>query len=225
MGGFNMNRNLQGNNHMAVKFCGFTQIDDVTHAIKLGVNAIGLVFYPDSPRAVTIEQAKKLVNAIPAFTVVVALVVNMSEQALINLADHVPFDVIQFHGDETAEQCAVLAQSVFKRWIKAIRVRDDDTADSILAQIQQLQAHGASGVLLDLYHPDKFGGTGERFDWQKIPKHSPLPIILAGGLTVDNVAQTKNLPIYGVDVSGGIEHRKGVKSVQKMTDFIKVLKN
>lgn len=208
----------------AVKFCGFTQADDIKNAVSLGVDAIGLVFYPPSPRAVTPEQASELAKAVPAFTTIVALVVNMPEQDLVYLAHHVPFDVVQFHGDETPFACQLMADRICKRWIKAIRVKDDDTSDTILAQIAELKSFGASGVLLDLYHPDKFGGTGERFDWDKIPKDSPLPIILAGGLTVDNVGKTRDLPIDGVDVSGGIESAKGVKSLQKMTDFLAKVK-
>lgn len=208
----------------AVKFCGFTQVEDIKNAVSLGVDAIGLVFYPPSPRAVTPEQASELAKAVPAFTTIVALVVNMPEQDLVYLAHHVPFDVVQFHGDETPFACQLMADRICKRWIKAIRVKDDDTSDTILAQIAELKSFGASGVLLDLYHPDKFGGTGERFDWDKIPKDSPLPIILAGGLTVDNVSKTRDLPIDGVDVSGGIESAKGVKSLQKMTDFLTKVK-
>lgn len=198
-------------------------MDDIKNAVNLGVDAIGLVFYPPSPRAVSIEQAQILVKAVPAFTTVVALVVNMSEPELVALTKQVPCDVIQFHGDESPLLCKLMAERIGKRWIKAIRVKDTDTSDSILAKVGELQDCGASGVLLDLYHPDKFGGTGERFDWDKIPDNSPLPIILAGGLTAENVAKTKDLPIYGVDVSGGIESQKGVKSLEKMTEFINAL--
>ena len=104
---------------MHVKFCGFTRLDDIHAAIQLGVDAVGLVFYPPSPRAVTIEQAQTLTRAIPAFVSVVALVVNMSKDELMQLAGQVSFDIIQFHGDESAEQCQALAASVSKRWIKA----------------------------------------------------------------------------------------------------------
>lgn len=208
-----------------IKFCGFTQTDDIKNAINLGVDAIGLVFYPPSPRAVSVEQAQTLIKAVPAFTTIVALVVNMSETELMSLARQVAFDVVQFHGDESALACRLMAERIGKRWIKAIRVRDDDDKKSILLKINELYENGASGVLLDLYHPEKFGGTGERFDWEKIPKTSPLPIILAGGLTAQNVAKTKNLPIYGVDVSGGIESTKGIKSLEKMAEFVYQVRN
>ncbi|UNU72878.1 phosphoribosylanthranilate isomerase [Moraxella nasovis] len=205
----------------AVKFCGFTHADDLQIAVSLGVDAVGLVFYPSSPRYVTSKQASELVKDIPAFTTIVALVVNMSEQELVSLAHQVSFDIVQFHGDETPSLCQALANTIHKRWIKALRIKDTDTSETILKQIQTLKDYGASGVLLDAYQADKFGGTGERFDWDKIPKNSPLPIILAGGLTADNVGQaTKNVGVYGVDVSGGIEWQKGRKCREKMAKFL-----
>lgn len=214
--------------HLSVKFCGFTCHDDLQTAVSLGVDAVGLVFYPKSPRHVDFDTAKKLIATLPPFVSVVALVVNMSDDEFGVLVDTVPFDVVQFHGDESPADCERLACLAKKRWYKAIRVQDGDTADSLLNQINALKAHGASGVLLDAYHPDKFGGTGERFDWSKIPKHSPLPIILAGGLMPDNVASiTQNElthRLYGLDVSGSIEKEKGVKCGEKMGRFLKAVK-
>ena len=210
---------------MHVKFCGFTQLSDIQTAAQLGVDAVGLVFYPPSPRAVTIAQAKQLSAAIPAFVSVVALVVNMAEDELMDLANQVPFDIIQFHGDETPEQCQQLASKVNKRWIKALRINaDQDTPDSVRAQIEQFANSGASSILLDAYHPSAYGGTGQRFDWNIIPKDSALPVILAGGLDTDNVMSTSALPIYGVDVSGGIEVSKGKKDAAKMRAFMKAVK-
>ena len=211
---------------MHVKFCGFTQLADVQTAAQLGADAVGLVFYPPSPRAVTSEQARVLVKAVPAFVTVVALVVNMSADELIELANHVPFDVIQFHGDESPEHCQQLAKVVNKRWIKALRINTDiDTPDSVRAQINDFALAGASSILLDAYHQHKYGGTGARFDWSLIPHDSALPIILAGGLNAQNVAATRDLPIYGVDVSGGIEVGKGKKDTAKMRAFMKAVKH
>lgn len=208
----------------AVKFCGITNLNDLNAAIKVGVDAIGLVFYPPSPRAVDIQQAQSLAKAVPAFTTVVALVVNIDVIDLTQLAEQVPFDVIQFHGDESPQQCQMLAHQVNKRWIKAIRVTKDHTAAELSHMIDELHECGASGVLLDAYHPDKFGGTGEQFDWQIIPTHTTLPIILAGGLTPDNVSEAaRHLAIYGVDVSGGIERHKGQKDSDKMCAFMKAV--
>ncbi|MDE4455612.1 phosphoribosylanthranilate isomerase [Psychrobacter sp. DAB_AL62B] len=210
---------------MHVKFCGFTQLSDVRTAAQLDVDAVGLVFYPPSPRAVTIEQAQTLSAAVPAFISVVALVVNMSEDELIKLANNVSFDIIQFHGDESPEQCQQLANSVNKRWIKALRINaEQDTLESVNTQVDNFAAAGASSILLDAYHQHKYGGTGARFDWSLIPKESSLPIILAGGLDADNVARAYELPIYAVDVSGGIEIDKGKKDPAKMRAFMKAVK-
>lgn len=213
---------------LSIKFCGFTRTDDLAVACGLGVDAVGLVYYPPSPRYVDIDSAKRLASSVPAFVSVVVLVVNIEKSELVKLAHDVPFDIIQFHGDETAMQCADLANTVYKRWIKAIRVTDNMTADDILLQITELAKHGASGVILDAYHPKQYGGTGESFDWDKIPENSPLPIYLAGGLTPDNIGMIANSKlacrIAGVDVSGGIEAEKGVKDAQKMRDFAELVR-
>ncbi|OAV23008.1 Phosphoribosylanthranilate isomerase [Moraxella catarrhalis] len=207
-----------------VKFCGLTRPQDVSAAVCVGADAIGLVFYPPSPRAVDILQAKQLVANIPAFVSVVALVVNIDDDTLIKIAQAVNFDIIQFHGDETADECQRQATLVSKRWIKAVRV-DASRYDTEGVQkiIDDYHAKGAASILLDAYHADKFGGTGERFDWSIIPKQSSLPIILAGGLTPNNVALTRQLPIYAVDVSGGIESAKGIKDIDKMRAFMKAV--
>lgn len=210
---------------MYVKFCGFTTLADITTAVQLGVDAVGLVFYPKSSRAVTAEQAAALVKAVPAFTTIVALTVNMSEDELIALADSLDFDLIQFHGDETPDECQKRAKRVNKRWIKALRINaDTETQDSVRAHIDAFAAAGASSILLDAYHAEHYGGTGNRFDWSLIPRDSALPIILAGGLSAQNVAATLDLPIYGVDVSGGIESAKGKKDAAKMRGFMKAVK-
>ncbi|HAO59025.1 MAG TPA: phosphoribosylanthranilate isomerase [Psychrobacter sp.] len=211
---------------MQVKFCGFTQASDVQQAIELGADALGFVFYPPSPRAVTAEQAQSLVRQVPAFISVVALVVNMPQSELVALANTVDFDVIQFHGDESSEQCQQLAKSVNKRWVKALRInKDTHDLQSIQSQIKDYAQAGASSILLDAYHKDAYGGTGERFDWSLIPKDSALPIILAGGLTPDNISDTLKLPIQAVDVSGGIESAKGIKDAGKMAAFIRSVKS
>ncbi len=150
---------------LSVKFCGFTNLADLQAACQLGVSAVGLVYYPPSPRYVDTATAKRLAMSVPAFVSVVVLVVNIDEQSLMDFVTDVPFDILQFHGDETAKRCADLAKLANKRWIKAIRVQETMSADDVLVHIQTLTKHGASGVILDAYHPDKFDGTGERFDW------------------------------------------------------------
>lgn len=214
---------------MAVKFCGLTNQSDIEVATQLGVSAVGLVFYPKSPRYVDCDKAVVLCQKIPAFTTIVALVVNMAQTKLTQLANQVQFDIIQFHGDETADECQKLANMINKRWIKAIRVKPCDDSDSILNQIQALADCGASGVILDTFNDKAFGGTGQRFDWDKIPDNSPLPIYLAGGLNSNNIGDVVGnksfmSKIAGVDVSGGIERERGVKCTVKMGGFMESLR-
>lgn len=209
---------------MHVKFCGITQKSDLAAAVAAGADAIGLVFYPPSPRAITIEAAKSLTRAAPPFTSIVALVVNTSAQELSEICQNVAIDILQFHGDESPTDCQNLARLVNKRWIKALRIDSKrDSKLSISQKIDALYQAGASGVILDAYHQQQFGGTGQRFDWELIPEASALPIILAGGLTPENVSKTSQLPILGVDVSGGIESQKGKKDPAKMRAFMKAV--
>lgn len=198
-----------------VKICGFTRIDDAVYAAQAGADAIGLVFYPPSPRHVEIGQAVQIVNALPAFTSVVALFVDEQDARIREVLAHVAIDYIQFHGDEPAESCRAYG----KRYIKAIRMQDGVDINA-LAEIY----HDAAGLLLDAYHPQAKGGTGSSFDWDLIPKQCALPIILAGGLDAGNakLAVTIAKP-YAVDVSSGVEVEKGIKDCQKIAAFIKAV--
>jgi phosphoribosylanthranilate isomerase len=196
-----------------VKICGFTRVEDAVCAAHLGVDAIGLVFYPPSPRNVDIEQAIKIVNALPAFVSVVALFVDEQETRIREVLEQVSIDCLQFHGDEPAEDCRLFD----KRYIKAVRVQESiDIAG--LAQ----QYHDASGLLLDAYHPGAKGGTGSQFDWELIPGQCSLPVILAGGLDIDNARQAvQTVRPYALDVSSGVEEKKGIKDALKMATFIR----
>ncbi len=198
-----------------VKICGFTQAEDAVFAARLGVDAIGLVFYAPSPRNVDIKQAVNIVNSLPAFTTVVALFVDEQESRIREILSRVPIDCIQFHGDESPQACRLYG----KRYIKAVRMREDT---DVLALAEQY--HDAAGLLLDAYHPDEKGGTGCKFDWELIPNECSLPIILAGGLDRQNIKQAidKTRP-YAVDVSSGVESTKGIKDHDAMTAFIKTI--
>lgn len=198
-----------------VKICGFTRVEDAVFAANLGVDAIGLVFYPPSPRHVEIEQAINIVNALPAFTTVVALFVDEQEARIREVLQHVPVDCIQFHGDESADACRLYG----KRYIKALRMRSD-TDVRALAEYY----HDAAGLLLDAYHPGAKGGTGSQFDWELIPKSCALPIVLAGGLDIFNIDQAiDQVRPYSVDVSSGVEAAKGIKDCDAMAAFIKTI--
>ncbi|WP_262965943.1 phosphoribosylanthranilate isomerase [Methylobacter psychrophilus] len=195
-----------------VKICGFTRVEDAVYAAYSGVDAIGLVFYPPSPRHVEIEQAIKIVNALPAFTSVVALFVDEQEVRIREVLAQVPIDCLQFHGDEPAKACRIYG----KRYIKAIRMQDGIDI-SALADYY----HDAAGLLLDAFHPDAKGGTGNQFDWDMIPGECALPIILAGGLDETNAKQAvQTVKPYALDVSSGVEAKKGIKDSLKMAAFI-----
>jgi phosphoribosylanthranilate isomerase len=195
-----------------VKICGFTRVEDAVCAARLGVDAIGLVFYPPSPRNIGIDQAVKIVNALPAFVSVVALFVDEQESRIREILNRVPIDCLQFHGDEPAEACRLYG----KRYMKAVRMQEGiDIFD--LAR----QYHDAAGLLLDAYHPGTKGGTGSRFDWELIPEQCALPIILAGGLDQSNARQAvQAVRPYALDVSSGVEAEKGVKDASKMAAFV-----
>ncbi|MEX2475542.1 phosphoribosylanthranilate isomerase [Marinobacter sp.] len=195
-----------------VKICGITRSEDVRAAADAGADALGLVFYEPSPRYVSPAQAANLAAATPAFVGVTGLFVNPDRAWVEEVLSAVPLDLLQFHGDESADFCA----SFGKRWIKAVRVRE---AGEIEAAFRRFS--GASGLLVDAWDPQRYGGTGKCFNWSLIPGERPMPLILAGGLASDNVASAvTQVKPWAVDVSGGVEISKGVKSRAKISDFI-----
>ncbi|MCQ2989416.1 phosphoribosylanthranilate isomerase [Pseudomonas tremae] len=194
------------------KICGITRIEDALAAVEAGADAIGLVFYPKSPRAVTVLQARAIIAALPPFVTTVGLFVNASRCELNETLDAVALDMLQFHGDETPEEC----DGYHRPYIKALRVKaGDDIASACRAY------RNARGVLLDTYVEGVPGGTGETFDWALIPDDLDKPVILAGGLTSANVAQAiAQVRPYAVDVSGGVEKSKGIKDREKILAFM-----
>lgn len=194
------------------KICGITRIEDALAAVEAGADAIGFVFYAKSPRAVSVQQARAIIPALPPFVTTVGLFVNASRCELGEILDAVPLDLLQFHGDESAEAC----EEWRRPYIKALRVKaGDDIAAAVAAY------PGASGVLLDTYVEGVPGGTGEAFDWSLIPPDLSKPLILAGGLTPENVADAvARVRPYAVDVSGGVEASKGIKDHAKIRAFI-----
>ena len=198
------------------KICGITRIEDALAAVEAGADALGFVFYAKSPRAVTALQARAIIAALPPFVTTVGLFVNASACELNETLDAVPLDLLQFHGDETPEQC----QGYHRPYIKALRVKaGDDIAGTCKAYA------GASGILLDAYVEGVPGGTGQAFDWSLIPRDLSAPIILAGGLTVENVAGAiVQVRPYAVDVSGGVEKSKGIKDHDKIRAFMQAVR-
>ncbi|WP_405118490.1 phosphoribosylanthranilate isomerase [Pseudomonas leptonychotis] len=198
------------------KICGITRVEDALAAVEAGADAIGLVFYAKSPRAVTVQQARSIINAMPPFVTTVGLFVDASRCELGEILDAVSLDLLQFHGDESPESC----EGYHRPYIKALRVKP---GDDIAAQVALYK--NASGVLLDTYVPGIPGGTGEAFDWELVPEGLSKPIILAGGLTAENVAQAvARVRPYAVDVSGGVEAAKGIKDAQKIRAFMQAVR-
>lgn len=196
-----------------VKICGITRAEDGLAAARAGADAIGLVFHGASSRAVDPDRARAVVAALPPFITVTALFVDPSADDVRCVLESVPVDLLQFHGDEPASFC----RSFGRRYLKALRMREGVDVSAAAKHYED-----SAGLLLDAYREGVAGGTGERFDWDRVPRGLPLPVILAGGLDPDNVADavTRVRP-WGVDVSSGVERAKGVKDAHKIEQFIR----
>ncbi len=198
--------------HTRVKICGITRIEDALTAAQAGADAIGFVFDPKSPRHVHPDQALKITRALPPFVTVVGLFVNAAPDTIEGVLTHVPLDLIQFHGNEKPEQC----RRYHRSYIKAIHMKPDVD----LREMARLYGD-ATGLLLDTYVADAAGGSGQAFDWNRIPRDLGKPVILAGGLTPENVAEAvRKVRPFAVDVSSGVEQGKGIKDAKKISDFI-----
>ncbi|MFT4518579.1 MAG: phosphoribosylanthranilate isomerase [Halioglobus sp.] len=200
-----------------IKICGITTPDDARTAVGCGADAIGLVFYSKSTRAVSLDQAKSIAAAVPPFVTVVALFVNETADNIAKVLAAVPIDLIQFHGDESGEFC----RQFLRPWIKALRVQPDTNIEEECRQYE-----GARGVLLDSWQEGVPGGTGKRFDWSLADVALALPVVLAGGLDAANVGgAVAQLRPVGVDVSGGVESAPGVKDATKIAQFISAVRS
>ena len=186
-------------------------------AAHLGADAIGLVFYPPSPRYLEVEQAAEIAAALPPFVTTVGLFVNADEQTIADVISRVRIDLIQFHGNECKDYCGLHQRP----YIKAVRMSDDVDLDKQLNDFSQ-----ARGLLLDTYKAGVPGGTGEQFNWDRVPAHLADKIILAGGLTPENVKDAvAQVHPYAVDVSGGVESAPGKKDTEKMARFIEAVRS
>lgn len=198
-----------------VKFCGITRQEDALRAQALGVDALGFVFYESSPRYIKPQQAREIIQQLPPFVTNVGLFVNASYDLVKYTSKFCQLDRLQFHGDESEDFCA----SFHQPYIKAIAVSH---ADDILQAEQTF--YSAAALLLDTPHATLPGGTGQTFDWSQLDTVKSVikkPLIIAGGLTIDNVhLAIQTLSPYGVDVSTGIEFAKGLKSTKKMQAFM-----
>jgi phosphoribosylanthranilate isomerase len=201
----------------AVKICGITRPEDALAAARAGAHAIGLVFYAKSPRHVKPARAAEIIRVLPPFVTTVGLFVDATaEEVRAALAD-APVGLLQFHGDETPEFCRQ-----FKRpYVKAVRMRP---GVDLLQYARDY--HDAKALLLDNYVEGLHGGSGAAFDWSLIPRGLPLPVILSGGLTPENVMEAvRRVRPGAVDVSSGVESARGVKDAQKIAAFMKGVRN
>jgi phosphoribosylanthranilate isomerase len=193
-----------------VKICGLTRAQDVDAAVAAGADALGFVLWPGSKRALDVERLAALSARVPAFVTRVGLFVDQSPDIIAACAPHL--DLLQFHGDESPACCAASPRP----WIKALRMRDDIDLRAAARDYQ-----GARALLLDAYKVGVPGGTGETFDWSRIPAGLALPLILAGGLSADNVGSAIDaVRPFAVDVSGGVEQATGVKDPEMIERFI-----
>ena len=196
-----------------VKICGITSIKDALTAAQHGADAIGLVFYANSPRNVSIAQATEIIAALPAFVSVVGLFVDAAPEEVRAVMVKVKLDLLQFHGDETPEACRQYGLP----YMKAVRVQADTNLLQYTADYCDAKA-----LLLDAYTDGVVGGTGQTFDWNLIPENLPQNIVLAGGLNASNVGLAiRQVRPYAVDVSCGVEQEKGIKDAEKIAAFMR----
>ncbi|WP_224982466.1 phosphoribosylanthranilate isomerase [Geomonas agri] len=199
-----------------VKICGITSVDDALMAVDAGADALGFVFFDKSPRFIGADAAQKIIAKLPPFIQVVGLFVNADIDVVNSTADCCGLDIVQLHGEESPEYCRL----VNRRVMKAFRVRGPES-------LTPLAEYQVSAYLLDAYSPHAYGGTGEVFDWDcAIAAKEHGRIVLAGGLTPDNIAEAVlRVRPYGVDVSSGVEASPGKKDPDKMRRFIQLAKH
>ena len=199
-----------------VKICGITCHEDALLAVQLGADAIGMIFCEQSPRAVSIGQAQQIVAALPPYVSKVGVFVNAPKEKVTVVTTTVSINCLQFHGDELPQYC----ESFSYPYIKVLRVHADVDVIGFMAQYPT-----ASGFLLDTYVQGISGGTGRVFDWNLVPKSIAQPIILSGGLTLENVVEAiQQTNPYAVDVSSGVERSPGKKDSQKLNQFFRLIK-
>ena len=196
-----------------VKICGITRVEDAQAAVHAGADAIGLNFFQGSKRVITAAQARVITRALPPFVMTVGLFVNADAQTVNTIADTAELDLLQFHGDESPEYCEAFGRP----WIKALRVRPELDLEAAIDAYNR-----GRGILLDAWHRDAWGGTGNTFNWQLLDSLGTVSsIVLAGGLDPANVGEAiRQCKPWAVDVSSGVESAPGIKSSQLIAQFI-----
>jgi len=198
-----------------VKICGITSMEDALQAVQAGADALGFVFYEKSPRNLYPERAASIISELPPFVQAVGLFVNADAGFVNDTADRCRLDLVQLHGDEPPDYCELIRRRV----IKAFRVKDITSLDPV-------RNYSIAGILLDAFSPKAYGGTGLTFNWEVAQEAGQYgPVILAGGLTPENVRQAvERVNPYGVDVSSGVETAPGRKDPEKVREFIRQAK-
>lgn len=200
-----------------IKICGITSVTDARMVAEAGADAIGLVFYPPSPRALDIDRAAEIVAALPPFVTPVALFVDPQPREVEHVLAACSVGLLQFHGDEPPALCRAFGLP----YLKAIRVRPEVDLLQSLAPYED-----AAGWLFDAFHEGLYGGTGRAFDWDLMPRAAARPLVLSGGLTPENVAEAvRSVRPWAVDVSSGVEAAKGVKDAARVARFIAGVRN
>jgi phosphoribosylanthranilate isomerase len=198
-----------------IKICGITRVEDALAAARAGADAIGMIFFEGSPRAVSIGEAKDICAALPPFVSTVALFVNAAPSRVREVCDAINPTLLQFHGDEDEATCRQFSRN----YLKAVRVKPQMTARDLLQL--RVEFSSAKALLLDTFNAAHYGGTGERFDWQIIPGELRSSIVLAGGLLPETVGEAvRTIGPWAVDVSSGVEKAKRIKDHVKITAFI-----
>jgi phosphoribosylanthranilate isomerase len=195
-----------------IKICGITNVEDALAAAEAGANALGFIFYEASPRHVSMAVARKIISLLPPFVAKVGVFVDPAEEFVKNAITDCGLDTLQFHGNESPEFCLKFALKT----IKAFRIRNEES-------LRWLPMYATDAWLLDSFVPGQLGGTGAKFNWQlaAAAKTQGRPIILAGGLTAENVAEAvRQVQPYAVDVSSGVESAPGTKDPERVRAFI-----
>ena len=197
-----------------VKICGITNVTDAACAVDSGADLLGFNFYDKSPRYISPEQAESIINKLPASINIVGLFVDAEAETIRKIARQLHLNWVQLHGDESPGFCMSLS-TMSAQIIKAVRVKD-------ARDIEYAMNYSADALLLDAYHPDLYGGTGQRFDWSSLPEstgHILGRTFLAGGINPDNVADAMEMGFYGLDICSGVEHEPGKKDCEKVKEL------
>jgi phosphoribosylanthranilate isomerase len=210
-----------------IKLCGLTRAEDVQEAICAGADALGFVFYPNSPRYVALDRAPSLLSGVPAFVTTVGLFVNATAIQVQEAIARAPVSLLQFHGDETLEQCCEAARAVNRPFLRAVRLKPDMQGADLLKYEADYRAASDlfAGLILDTW-ADEYGGSGKVFDWSLIPEELAPRVVLSGGLSVQNAADAVlRVRPFAVDISSGIEVAKGIKDPAKMRAFVDMVRS